>query len=320
MGKTGGPRHGSMQFWPRKRAKRAYARVRSWPESKEPKALGFAGYKVGMAHAIVMDNRSTIKKKGELSYPVTILECPPLKVASVRFYKNSIAGSSVVTDIHSEKLNKELKKKISLPKTVKGKLDAVNDYDYITLVTYTQPKLTGIGKKKPEIFEIAIGGSKEEQINYAKEKLNGEIKLSEIYSAGNQIDIHSVTKGKGTAGPIKRFGIAMTSHKAEKARRNPGSLGGWKGQAHIMYRVAHAGQEGFHQRTEYNKQILKISENPEEIVKSSGFPRYGNVKNDYIIIKGSIGGTVKRIIRFTIPSRANRLTTKDAPQILNLVL
>ena len=37
------PRRGSMQFWPRKRAKRMHARVRTWAEIKDVKPLGFAG-------------------------------------------------------------------------------------------------------------------------------------------------------------------------------------------------------------------------------------------------------------------------------------
>ena len=72
------PRKGSMQFWPRKKAKRAYARVNSFAQEKEPKLLGFAGYKAGMSHLLVEDNRKTSTTKGEdIFCPVTIIECPP---------------------------------------------------------------------------------------------------------------------------------------------------------------------------------------------------------------------------------------------------
>ena len=49
-----------MQFWPRVRAKREYPRVKSFAEEKEPKLLGFAGYKVGMAHLLAEDNRKSL--------------------------------------------------------------------------------------------------------------------------------------------------------------------------------------------------------------------------------------------------------------------
>ena len=91
MTKRGNPRHGSMQFWPRKRAKRQYARVRTWPKTTELKFLGFAGYKVGMTHSIIIDNKANSITKGESkSIPITIIECPPLKIASIRFYKTSL--------------------------------------------------------------------------------------------------------------------------------------------------------------------------------------------------------------------------------------
>ena len=81
MAKAHAPRHGSMQFWPRKRAQREHARVRSWPSanSEAGKPVGFAGYKVGMSHIIVSDNRKNAKTKGmDLMLPVTVIECPPL--------------------------------------------------------------------------------------------------------------------------------------------------------------------------------------------------------------------------------------------------
>src|SRR3989344_954150 len=101
---------------------------------------------------------------------------------------------------------------------------------YLTVVVYTQPKLTGIGKKRPEIFEIALGGSIKDKFEYAKQNIGKEIKITDIFKEGELVDIHGVSKGKGTQGPVKRFGISIRSHKAEKTKRGPGSLGGWRGQ------------------------------------------------------------------------------------------
>ncbi len=310
------PRHGSMQFWPRVRAKRAHAKIRSW-QSLEPKALGFAGYKVGMTHLMITDNRSTTKTKGEtISCPATIIECPSIKVASVRFYKNSYYGIRPITQIMSENLDKDLSRIISLPKKQEKKIDDVKEFDDITLVVYTQPKLTNIGKKKPEIFELAIGGKKEEKLAYAKEKLGKGISIDELFKEGEQLDIHSITKGKGFQGPVKRFGITLKAKKSEKAKRNPGSLGGWKGQGHVMYRIAHAGQMGYHQRTEYNKHLLRISKDPKEVEQKGGFLRYGIIKNQYIIVRGSIPGPKKRLIKLTHAIRKSSRIPEKAPAIV----
>jgi len=316
MGKAHSPRHGSMQFWPRKLARRVYGRVRSWPGQKDTGLLGFSGYKAGMTHAIVVDNRKTSTTKGQqISVPMTVIECPPIKIASSRFYKKTMDGLRLISEVYAEKLDKEISRKIPAPKKTKKTVDDIKDFDDVRVNVYTQPILTGMGRKKPEIFELALGGSKDDKLKFIKENLGKEIKVSQVFKEGEQIDFHCVTKGKGFQGPMKRFGIARRQHKSEKSIRNPGSLGGWKAQGHVMYRVAHAGKMGFNTRTEYNKLLLRIGNKPEEINPAGGFVNYGLVKNDYILVKGSVGGPRNRIVRVVKAIRPNRLIPKDAPEI-----
>ena len=318
MSRVRKPRAGSMQFWPRARAKHSYARIRKWVQGKEAKPLGFAGYKVGMTHLLINDNRQhSLTKGAEIFCPVTIVECPPIKTASIRFYKNTPHGLKLLSEFFTENFSKELERKITTPK--KKNKDAAagtqaEGFDSIRMLCYTQPSLTSIGKQKPEIFEIAIGGDKEQQLGYAKEKLGKEIKINDVFREGQQLDAHSLTKGKGFQGPVKRFGVQLRHHKSEKSRRNPGTLGAWRAQGHIMWRVAHAGKMGYHLRTEYNKWLIKIGNKPEEINTKGGFLHYGDVKNPYIIVKGSIAGSQKRLIRFTEATRPGK-NIPEAPQI-----
>ena len=291
-----------MQFHPRSRAR--YSRVRNWKASKETKLLGFAGYKVGMTHLLITDNRQhSMTKNQDIFYPATVIECPPIKAHSIRFYKKTNDGRRIVGEVISEASDKELSRRL-LDSKKKGK--EATDFDYIRLVCHTQPKLTNIGKKIPDVFEIAIGGNKEQQLTVAKEKLGKEIPVSDVFKEGQQVDIHAITTGKGTQGPMRRFGIALRHHKSEKSRRNPGSLGAWRGQGHIMWRVSHAGKMGYHLRTEYNKQLLKIGTKPEEINVKGGFLQYGNVKSTYVLLKGSVAGPQKRLIRFNEAMRAKK--------------
>ena len=313
MPTTRTPRRGSLQFWPRKRSKNAFARVRYWASSKDAKPLGFAGYKVGMTHLIINDNSKNSTTKGmDIFCPVTIIECPPLKTASIRFYKNTINGLKLVSETLADNLDKELARKISLPKKKSSKES--KDFDFLRLFVYTQPKLTGIGKKKPELFEIGIGGNKEEQLKYAQEKLGREITIDEVFREGQQLDMHGITKAKGVQGPVKRFGVNLKSHKSEKGVRRVGTLGGWIAQGHVMWRVAKAGKMGYHVRTEYNKWLLKIGK-ASEISKKGGFESYGVVKNPFILVKGSIAGTEKRLIRFNEPIRPSSKIPATSPTI-----
>ena len=315
MSTTRSPRFGSLQFWPRVRAKREYARIRKWPVSGEAKISGFAGYKVGMTHIILTDNRqNSLTKNSDISFPVTVVECPPIKIISIRLYKNTNDGLKIVSELFSDSNDKELGRRLVLPKK-KSEKELPTNFDFVRLLVHTQPKLTGIGKKKPEVFEVGIGGSKEQQISYAKEKLGKEIYIDEVFKEGQHFDIHAVTKGKGFQGPVRRFGISLRSHKSEKSVRNPGSLGAWNAQGHIMWRVAHAGKMGYHLRTEYNKLILKIGKKAEEINVRGGYLNYGLVKNPYLLIKGSLPGITKRIIRMSVSRRPNKKIPKEAPVI-----
>lgn len=303
MPKTHKPRKGSLQFWPRKRASRIYPKIRSW--TKQNKILGFAGYKVGMTHIGIIDNSNATTKGLLISCPVTVIECPPLKSLSLRFYKKTDSGLVLISEIFSKKINKELKIKLS-----KKEVKVPESFDEIRLVVYTQPRLVGIGKKKPEVFEILIPND----VEAAKQFLEKEIKLADVFKEGQLVDVHAVTKGKGFQGPIKRFKLGIRQHKSEKTKRGPGSLGAWH-PAKVSFRVPHAGQMGYHTRTEYNKWIIRVSNDPKEINPKGGFLHYGNVKNDYILVKGSISGPVKRLIRLSEPIRPNRKIPNQAPEI-----
>jgi large subunit ribosomal protein L3 len=301
------PRRGSLQFWPRKRAKDIVARVRSWPKHNDVKLLGFAGYKAGMTHILVNDTRKGSHTKGmDLQTPVTILECPPLKIIGILLYTKDTYGLKCSGQITAEKLDKELSRKFPLPKK-KGKEASTEGLAEVRVLAATQPKLTGIGKKKPEVFEIGIGGTKaEEKLEYAKGLLGNEITVNDVFGEGEFVDSNSITKGKGFQGSTKRFGLMLRAHKSEKTKRGPGSLGPWHGPK--MWRTPYAGQMGFHQRIEYNKKILKVGDNAEEINAKGGFLRYGELKNNYLLVKGSLGGSVKRLITLTKP---RRVATKD---------
>lgn len=293
MPKAHKPRSGSLQFWPRKRAKRIYSNIKHWPDNQNEKPLAFAGYKAGMTHIIEINTEQHSAKKGKkVSTPVTIIECPPIKPFSLRFYKKTPYGLKILTEIFSKSLNKELSRKIKLSKKERTQKEIPKEYDHIRLSVYTQPNLTKIGKKKPEIFEIPIGGN---NLEYSKTLLEKEIKVTDVFKPGQYIDVHSITKGKGFQGPVKRFGISLKSHKSEKKRRSVGNLGPFTPRR-TTWRVPQPGQMGFHKRVDYNKLILNIDIDPKKINQQGGIKHYGELKNPFILIKGSVPGAQKRLI------------------------
>lgn len=307
------PRKGSLQFWPRKRAKKFLPRV-NWvvvSENKFP-LKGFICYKAGMKSAYVKNTTEHSLTKGKnIIVPVTILECPPMRIFSVRFYKDS----RVAKEIIAENPEKELKKKIKLPKSKTKNLEEVNfDYDDISVIVYSQVKKTGL-KKSPDMAEIGLNGSKEEKLKFVKENIKKEFSISDVFSSGELIDVRGLTKGKGLCGPVKRFGIHLKAYKSEKGQRRPGSLGPWH-PARVIFRVPMAGQLGMFTRIVYNNKIVKIlkgSEKPLDNIKN-----YGDIKEDYLLVAGSVQGPAKRQLLITAPLRKSKKQEKKKFEFIEL--
>ena len=162
---------------------------------------------------------------------------------------------------------------------------------------------------------MAIGGSKDEKAKYAEEMLGKEITVKDIFKEGQQVDLHGVTTGKGFCGVVKRFGVSIKQHKSEKGKRTASPAGAWNRENQTMWRNPNAGKEGYYLRTHYNHQIIKISDNPEEVKSKAGIKRFGVVKNSYILVKGSVPGPRKRIIRFNHSIRPSKKVPTQAPEI-----
>lgn len=309
MSKTHRPRRGSLAYSPRKRVKSETPRVRAWPKQAEPGLLGFAGYKAGMTHVMMTDNTPhSLTSEMVISVPVTILETPPLKVAAIRVYDDSPYGANSIAEAWTDDLDRELDRTLTLPKKhdLQGALSKIEQLINdgvardLKVITYTLPeKVPGIPRKKPELMENKIGGSNlVEQFEYARTVLGKTVEIGDVFKDGDIVDVIAVTTGKGTQGPVKRWGIQLGKgkHSRQGSKRQVGNLGPWKPH-HVSWRVPQLGQTGYHQRTEFNKKVMQIGENGESVTPAGGFLNYGIVRNNYIIIKGSVPGPVKRLVR-----------------------
>lgn len=307
---------GSLQYWHHRRAKRRLPRARSSPKHiKEPIPLNFVAYKVGMAHLGMIDDSESPSKNLEISVPCTVLEVPRVEVFGARFYEKDINGAQrIVHEVHhketAKKLNeKKLKNDESKLSTLKSQL---SKFSNITALLVAYPKELSVEQHHAMKFESALGGTPEEKLDFISSRLGKEIKVNELFKNGEFIDISSVTKGKGWQGAIKRFGVARLSHKATNKIRHVGTLGPFT-PGKVLFTVPQAGQMGFNYRTETNKRLLKLgtAADANTINPKSGFINYGNVKNDYIIVKGSVGGPAKRLVRIRKSETRNRKGTKE---------
>ncbi len=302
MGAPSSPRHGSLQFWPRKRAGKIIPSV-NWEPVKGEGILGFIGYKVSMASAVVKDNTEHSMTKGKrIVIPVTILETPNIKIFSVRFYKYGKVLKEVIVSN-----DKELKRTLKVPKTLKSfDSEIPKEFNDLRIIIYSLPKQTSI-KKTPDLIEVAIG--EKNKLDFVKNLIGKEISIFDFNKTG-LLDVRGLTKGKGLTGPVKRFGLTLKAHKSEKGRRNRGSLGPWH-PARVTFRSPVAGQLGLFSRVHYNQKIIftgKISE--KDINKVNGFKHYGKIKTNYLIVKGSVQGPNKRQVLLTPAIRKTKKQEK----------
>ncbi len=327
MPKINRPRRGSLAFSPRKRAKSPIPKYQSWASiAGAPVLQGFAGYKVGMTHVIMVDDHKDSPTEGkEIMVPVTVIEVPSMKVAAIRAYSRDTYGKHALTEIWSDQLDAVLGRRITMPKDYdreaaqKKFAEAVKagQVAEIYAVTYTQPaSLSGVPKKVPDLMEIKIGGADLGKIfEFGLGLLGKEVALNNVIQNGAFADITAITTGKGTQGAVKRWGIMLRKrkHSVGGKERHIGTLGPWNPH-HVRWQVPQIGQLGFQQRTEFNKRILKVSDNASEITPAGGFLHYGVLKSPYVLVKGSIPGPVKRLIRIRPAIRQGEQVVK-APAI-----
>ncbi len=284
--------------------------------------LAFAGFKAGMTYAIALDNREGSLTYGkEIVVSMTVLETPPMLACALRAYRKTYEGLQTFSEAWMEKPPKDFERIISVPekfnteeglKKIEGNLDKIAD---LRLLLATQPRNAKRPKKAPDIVEVKIGGgSIKDRFEYGKKLLGSEVKASDVIKEGQAVDAVGITKGKGIQGPVKRWGIRRKTHKARKTVRQVGSIGAWTPH-YVMYSVPRAGQMGFHQRTEYNKLIMKIGNNGSEITPKGGFLRYGVINSDYVAVKGSVPGTRNRLILLRHSSRVIPEEKAEAPKI-----
>jgi large subunit ribosomal protein L3 len=315
---------GSLQYWHRRRASKPLPRIRSQARhaSAKPALDNIVAYKAGMSHLTMLDESESPSKNMEVMRACTILEVPNTIVYGIRAYsidpitKYPRTEMEVHDAVAAKSIGlKENEKRHTLDQ-IKASADSFCD---ATALMAADPKTTAMSKNHKDRFESRVSGNTaKEKIEFLSSILGKEIKPEDVFKPGELVDTLAVSKGKGWQGTIKRFGTARLYRKATGKIRHVGTLGAVS-PGKVMYTVPQAGQMGYHYRTDHNKKILRIGkkETAPDINPKGGFSNYGNVKNSYIIVDGSVPGPAKRLIRIRKPIRSHQKEVKD-PRITSI--
>lgn len=310
-----------MGFSPRVRASSEVPRISTWPDDSGQVGLqGFAGYKAGMSHVVLINDEPDSPREGmEETVPVTVVETPPVRAVALRAYEQTPYGQRPLTEIWTDEVHEDLERAVDLPdpnergddrgqeQIVRDALEA-GDLGDVRLITHTLPgELPSVPKRKPDVMETRIGGSTlDERVDFAMELLadGGEHTVSDVFRAGEYADVAGVTKGQGTQGPVKRWGVQKRKgkHYRQGWKRRIGNLGPWN-PSRVRSTVPQQGQTGYHQRTELNKRIISIGD--EDVTPAGGFINYGEVGGGYVLVKGSLPGPKQRLVRLRPAVRPN---------------
>jgi len=348
------PRHGSLGFLPKKRTKKHHGKVRTFPKDDATKPVhltAFMAYKAGMSHIVrELDRPGSKFHKKEVVEAVTVLEAPPMVVVGVVGYVETPSGLRTLTTVWAEHLSDEVKrrfyknwfqsKKKAFTKYAKKYTDAPADIEFelnrirkycqiVRVIAHTQPKKLNLRLKKAHLMEIQVnGGSVADKVDFAKGLFEKQVEVDTVFTKDECIDVLGATKGHGTKGVVARWGVTRLPRKTHRGLRKVACIGAWH-PARVSRAVPRAGQHGYHHRTEVNKKIYKIGKKGDEgsctteadlTVKSitplGGFPHYGEINEDYLMLKGCVIGTKKRCL--TLRKSLHTLTRRAHLEKVNL--
>jgi len=105
-------------------------------------------------------------------------------------------------------------------------------------------------------------------------KIRDEIRV-DVFKEGDLVDVVGISKGKGFAGVVKRYGFkgGPASHGAGGWRRRPGSIGASADPSRVFKGKKMPGKMGAEKKTVRNLEIVKVDK-----------------KENLLLIKGSLPG------------------------------
>jgi len=122
-------------------------------------------------------------------------------------------------------------------------------------------------------------------------KVGDEVKVSDIFSEGDDVTVTGTSKGKGFAGVVKRWGFAggPRTHGQSDRQRAPGSIGQGTDPGRVWKGKKMAGRMGGERKTVKGLKIVSV-----------------NPKKNELMISGPIPGRPKSLVIINLVKKAKK--------------
>jgi len=283
-----------------------------------------------------LDKVGSKMHKREVLEACTIIETPPLVVIGMVGYVNTPKGLRNLRTVWAQHISDDARrrfykqwadsKKKAFTKYAQKWADNKKDIEadintikktceIVRAIVHTQPRKLKM-QKKAHIAEIQInGGTTEQKVQFALDLFEKQVNVDGVFGHDENVDIIGVTKGKGFKGVVSRFGVKKLPRKTHKGLRKVACIGAWH-PARVSWAVPRAGQKGYHSRVELNKKVYRLGKATKDaagklvrngastefdltqkpITPMGGFPNYGTVTEDFVMLKGSVLGPARRVV------------------------
>merc|ERR1711998_626851 len=302
--------------------------------TKDCHFTAFAGYKAGMTHITrEVDKPGSKAHKKEVCEAVTILECPPMVVVGMVGYIETPRGLRSIATLWADHLSEECRRRFYKNwhksknkrafENYKAKA-AENDGAHaaaemekikkhctvVRALCHTQMSKLKLRQKKAHIMKIQInGGSMAAKVDFIKERFEKMVSIDSVFEENEMIDTCGITKGKGFEGVVTRWGVTRLPRKTHKGLRKVACIGAWH-PSRVKWTVARVGNLGYYHRTQMNQKVFRVGSgavrgtlnnasteadpDAKNITPLGGFPHYGIVNEDFVLVRGAVMGPRKR--------------------------
>jgi len=303
-----------------------------------------------MTHIVrEVDKLGSKVHKKEVVEAVTVIETRPMMVVGVVGYIPTPKGLRALTTVWATHLSDEVKrrfyknwyrsKKKAFTKyakknsenkdSIEKELNRIKKYaSVVRVLAHTQVRKIKL-QKKAHIMEIQVnGGTVQQKVDFAHGLFEKQVPVDAVFQENSMIDVIGVTKGHGFEGVTARWGTRKLPRKTHKGLRKVACIGAWH-PSRVSFAVPRAGQDGYHHRTEINKKVYRIGKKEnassgstefdltqKTVTPMGGFPRYGTVTEDFVILKGCVVGAKKRVI--TLRQTLVHQTSRDSQEQIKL--